>query len=98
MSSAVNFAFDVYGLKGNGTIDAFNVGDVLRACNLNPTLKCIGELGGTEKEGQASISLKAFYPKFKEAKEVPKGGFHDYVEILSFTTRTTTTPCRATIL
>merc|ERR1711990_821822 len=58
---AVNFAFDVYDFKGNGTIDAFYVGDVLRACNLNPTLKCIEELGG---------------------KEAPKGGFHDYVEIL----------------
>merc|ERR1712203_564132 len=47
---AVNFAFDVYDFKGNGTIDAFYVGDV--------------------------------FPKFKAAKEAPKGGFHDYVEIL----------------
>ena len=81
-SSAVNFAFDVYDFKGNGTIDAFYVGDVLRACNLNPTLKAIEELGGTEAEGEASISLEAFFPKFKAAKEAPKGGFHDYVEIL----------------
>ena len=78
----MNFAFDVYDFKGNGTIDAFYVGDVLRACNLNPTLKAIEELGGTEAEGEASISLEAFFPKFKAAKEAPKGGFHDYVEIL----------------
>ena len=82
LSSAVNFAFDVYDFKGNGSIDAFYVGDVLRACNLNPTLACIGEIGGKEEEGKATISLEAFWPKFKQAKEEPKGGFHDYVEIL----------------
>ena len=82
MSSAVNFAFDVYDFKGNGTIDAFYVGDVLRACNLNPTLKCIEELGGKGAEGEATVSLDAFFPMYKVAKEAPKGGFHDYVEIL----------------
>merc|ERR1711910_88147 len=42
---AVNFAFDVYDFKGDGTIDAF-------------------------------------YPIFKAAKDEPRGGFHDFVEIL----------------
>ena len=78
----MNFAFDVYDFKGNGTIDAFYVGDVLRACNLNPTLKCIEELGGKGAEGEATVSLEAFFPMYKVAKEAPKGGFHDYVEIL----------------
>merc|ERR1712200_366991 len=40
---AVNFAFDVYDFKGDGTIDAFHAGDVLRACNMNPTLAAISQ-------------------------------------------------------
>merc|ERR1711877_74719 len=36
---AINFAFDVYDFKGDGKVDAFYVGDLVRACNLNPTLK-----------------------------------------------------------
>merc|ERR1711885_46667 len=43
---AVNFAFDVYDFKGDGTIDAFHAGDVLRACNMNPTLAAISKANG----------------------------------------------------
>merc|ERR1712032_152030 len=38
---AINFAFDVYDFKGDGKVDAFYAGDLIRACNLNPTLKTI---------------------------------------------------------
>merc|ERR1711922_23131 len=66
---AVNFAFDA--------------GDVLRACNMNPTLAAISKAnGGVEEEGKKYISLDAFYPIFKAAKDEPRGGFHDFVEIL----------------
>merc|ERR1712107_964134 len=40
---AINFAFDLYDFKGDGKVDAFYVGDLVRACNLNPTLKTIKE-------------------------------------------------------
>merc|ERR1712007_397999 len=40
---AINFAFDVYDFKGDGKVDAFYAGDLVRACNLNPTLKTIKE-------------------------------------------------------
>merc|ERR1719499_2261127 len=33
--------FDVYDFKGDGKVDAFYAGDLIRACNLNPTLKTI---------------------------------------------------------
>ena len=80
---AVNFAFDVYDFKGDGTIDAFHAGDVLRACNMNPTLAAISKAnGGVEEEGKKYIPLDAFYPIFKAAKDEPRGGFHDFVEIL----------------
>ena len=35
---AIDFAFDVYDFKGDGHVDAFFAGDLIRACNLNPTL------------------------------------------------------------
>merc|ERR1712224_115776 len=38
---AIDFAFDVYDFKGDGKVDAFYAGDLIRACNLNPTLKTI---------------------------------------------------------
>ena len=83
MPPAVNFAFDVYDFKGDGTIDAFHAGDVLRACNMNPTLAAISKAnGGVEEEGKKYIALDAFYPIFKAAKDEPRGGFHDFVEIL----------------
>merc|ERR1712154_563939 len=34
---AIDFAFDVYDFKGDGKVDAFYAGDLIRACNLNPT-------------------------------------------------------------
>merc|ERR1712038_1656600 len=49
---AINFAFDVYDFKGDGKVDAFYVGDLVRACNLNPTLKTIKEIGGGVAKGE----------------------------------------------
>merc|ERR1712108_4932 len=37
----VKFAFDVYDFKGDGKVDGFYIGDLLRACNINPTLNTI---------------------------------------------------------
>merc|ERR1712055_840396 len=66
---AIDFAFDVYDLKGDGNVDCFYAGDLIRACNLNPTLKTI-------KEEQV-------YPMYKACKDSKdQGGFHDFVEIL----------------
>merc|ERR1712141_783537 len=33
----IKFAFEVYDFKGDGKVDAFYIGDLIRACNLNPT-------------------------------------------------------------
>merc|ERR1712156_608760 len=49
---AINFAFDVYDFKGDGKVDAFYVGDLVRARNLNPTLKTIKEIGGGVAKGE----------------------------------------------
>merc|ERR1711996_223151 len=63
----IKFAFEVYDFKGDGKVDGFYIGDLVRACNLNPTMKTITEIGG-EKE------------KAKKSKDT--GGIHDFVEIL----------------
>lgn len=47
-----NFVFSIYDFEGNQTADAVNLGDMLRALNLNPTLATIEKLGGTKKKGK----------------------------------------------
>ena len=56
LSAAINFAFDVYDFKGDGKVDAFYTGDLIRACNLNPTLKTIEEIGGQAEKGKKMLS------------------------------------------
>jgi len=81
--SAIDFAFDVYDFKGDGNVDAFYAGDLLRACNLNPTLKTIGEIGGESEKGKKQLKKADAYPLYKAAKDSKdQGGFHDFVEIL----------------
>merc|ERR1712197_305416 len=80
---ATNFAFDVYDFKGDGKVDAFFTGDLIRACNLNPTLKTIAEIGGTTEKGQKMLTKNEVFPIYKAAKDSKdQGGFHDFVEIL----------------
>jgi len=79
----IKFAFEVYDFKGDGKVDGFYIGDLLRACNLNPTLKTIAELGGEAEKGKRVIKIDELYPIFKKAKDSKDtGGFHDFVEIL----------------
>ena len=80
---AIEFAFDVYDFKGDGKVDAFYAGDLIRACNLNPTLKTIAEVGGTTEKGQKMLSKADVFPMYKACKDSKdQGGFHDFVEIL----------------
>ena len=81
--SAINFAFDVYDFKGDGNVDAFYIGDLIRACNLNPTMKTIEEVGGQAEKGVKSFTKAEAFPMFKACKDSKdQGGFHDYVEIM----------------
>merc|ERR1712080_543558 len=80
---AIDFAFDVYDFKGDGNVDAFYAGDLLRACNLNPTLKTIAAIGGESEKGKKMLKKAEVYPIYKAAKDSKdQGGFHDFVEIL----------------
>merc|ERR1739844_47696 len=65
----IKFAFEVYDFKGDGKVDAFYIGDLIRACNLNPTNNTIVNLCGGEKDkGKRNISMDDMYPIFKKAK------------------------------
>ena len=66
---AIDFAFDVYDFKGDGKVDAFYAGDLIRACNLNPTLKTIAEIGGTTEKGQKMLTKDQVFPIYKAAKD-----------------------------
>merc|ERR1712180_514925 len=80
---AIDFALDVYDFKGDGQVDAFYAGDLMRACNINPTLKTITEIGGQAEKGKKTLSKNDCFPMYKAAKESKdQGGFHDFVEIL----------------
>merc|ERR1712051_1021503 len=80
---AIDFAFDVYDFKGDGKVDAFYAGDLMRACNLNPTLKTIEAIGGVSEKGKKSLGKDEVFPMYKAAKDSEdQGGFHDFVEIL----------------
>merc|ERR1711981_1486830 len=80
---AIEFAFDVYDFKGDGNVDAFYAGDLIRACNLNPTLKTINEIGGRSEKGKKMLSKADVFPMYKACKDSKdRGGFHDFVEIL----------------
>merc|ERR1712193_426361 len=73
---AIDFAFDVYDFKGDGKVDTFYAGDLIRARNLNPTLKTIAEIGGTTEKGQKMLTKADVFPMYKACKDSKdQGGF-----------------------
>merc|ERR1711955_165142 len=76
---STQFAFDVYDFKGDGKVDAFYAGDLIRACNLNPTLRTIEEVGGQSEKGKKMLSKADVFPMYKACKDSKdQGGFHDF--------------------
>ncbi|XP_042859353.1 myosin light chain 1-like [Penaeus japonicus] len=79
----VKFTFSIYDFEGNGKIDAYYLGDCLRALNLNPTLAIIEKLGGQEKKKVKMLTLDEFTPIFAEVKkDKDAGSFEDFMEVL----------------
>jgi len=77
------FAFSIYDADGSNKIDAFDLGDVLRALNTNPTLAYIEKLGGTKKRGEKLLSLEEFLPIYAEVKKNKEQGcYEDFIECL----------------
>ncbi|XP_037783856.1 myosin light chain 1-like [Penaeus monodon] len=79
----VKFTFSIYDFEGNGKIDAYYLGDCLRALNLNPTLAIIEKLGGQEKKKVKMMTLDEFMPIFAQVKKDKEcGSFEDFMEVL----------------
>nr|AAV91411.1 myosin 1 light chain [Lonomia obliqua]AAV91412.1 myosin 2 light chain [Lonomia obliqua] len=78
-----SFAFSIYDFEGKGKIDAFNLGDLLRALNSNPTLATIEKLGGTKKKGEKQLTIEEFLPIYSQAKkDKDQGCYEDFLECL----------------
>merc|ERR1739847_73335 len=68
----IKFAFEVYDFKGDGKVDKFYIGDLIRACNLNPTNKTIVEIGGQSEKGKGVLTMDDMYPLFKKGQDHPR--------------------------
>lgn len=78
----IEFVFEVMGSISEG-IDAFDLGDALRALNLNPTVAFIEKLGGTKRRNEKKIKMDEFLPIYAQVKkEKDQGCYEDFVECL----------------
>ncbi|XP_075232122.1 myosin light chain alkali [Lycorma delicatula] len=78
-----NFIFGIYDFDGVGKVDAFYLGDCLRALGLNPTLALIEKLGGTKKKGEKTLKVDEFLPIYSQAKKDKDNGvYEDFIECL----------------
>ncbi|OXA44377.1 myosin light chain alkali [Folsomia candida] len=77
------FAFSIYDFEGKDTVDAFDLGSVLRALSLVPTLKTVEKLGGEKKKGQKKFTIEEFLAIYSQAKkDTDVGNFDDFKECL----------------
>ncbi|XP_043261282.1 myosin light chain alkali isoform X1 [Colletes gigas] len=77
------FAFSIYDADGSNQIDAVDLGNVLRALNLNPTNATIEKLGGTKKRGEKLMKLDEFLPIYSQCKkDKEQGCYEDFLECL----------------
>ncbi|XP_065210936.1 myosin light chain alkali-like [Planococcus citri] len=79
----VNFAFGIYDTDGSGSVDAFFLGDLLRAVDLNPTNATIEKMGGTKKKDEKKLTVEEFLPIYSQVKkDKDQGVYEDFIECL----------------
>jgi Ca2+-binding EF-hand superfamily protein len=77
------FAFGIYDCDGSGKIDAYDIPDVLRALNTNPTLELCEKMGATKKRGEKKLTVEEFLPIFGQVKvQKDVGSYEDFMECL----------------
>jgi len=77
------FAFSIYDFEGKDVVDAFYLGDVLRALGCTPTLKLVEKMGGTKKKNEKQLKVDEFLPIFSQVKkDKDVGNIDDYMECL----------------
>jgi len=79
----VKFAFSIYDFEGKSQVDGVYLGDVLRACNLNPTDKQVAEHGGTVRKKDKFFQQDEIFSIFDAIKkEKDSGTYEDFMELL----------------
>lgn len=82
-TTEAEFAFSIYDADGSQKIDAFDLGDVLRALNCNPTLALIEKVGQTKKRNEKLLTLEEFLPIYGQVKaQKEQGCYEDFIECL----------------
>lgn len=77
------FAFGIYDCDGSGKIDAYDIPDVLRSLNCNPTLELCEKMGATKKRGEKKLTVEEFLPIFGQVKvQKDQGSYEDFLECL----------------
>jgi len=77
------FAFSIYDFEGNNTIDAYDLGNCLRALDLVPTMKIVEKVGGTKKKGEKKMKVDEFLPIYAQVKKDKDiGNIEDFTECL----------------
>jgi len=77
------FAFSIYDFQGNETMDAYYLGDCLRALNLNPTLAVLDKVGAKKMKKEKQMKLDEFLPIYSQIKKDKDcGSYEDFVEVL----------------
>jgi myosin light chain 6 len=77
------FAFGIYDCDGSGKIDAYDIPDVLRSLNLNPTMDTCEKMGATKKRGEKKLTVEEFLPIFGQVKaQKDCGSYEDFMECL----------------
>ncbi|OXA40067.1 Myosin light chain alkali [Folsomia candida] len=72
------FAFSIYDFEGNDTVDAFDMGSVLRSLGLIPTQKSVEKFGGQKKKGE-KLELEEVDEIIKDCAVPPdEDGFTPY--------------------
>jgi len=69
-SSDAEFAFGIYDCDGTGKIDAYDIPDVLRSLNLNPTMELCEKMGATKKRGEKKLTVEEFLPIFGQVRRI----------------------------
>jgi len=77
------FAFGIYDCDGSGKIDAYDIPEVLRALNLNPTLELCEKMGATKKRNEKKLTVEEFLPIYGQVKATKEqGSYEDFMECL----------------
>jgi myosin light chain 6 len=77
------FVFSIYDCDGSNKIDAYDIPDVLRSLNCNPTFELCKKMGATEKRGEKKLSLDEFLPIYGQVKtQKDQGCYEDFMECL----------------